>query len=80
MICLVSFVNELVNFFDPIINPLPVEFTEQMKEQAIEAVRDLLPYANTFEREDVPASELMVALHRRSSRTRLARSGSGSRT
>lgn len=34
-----SFVNELVNFFDPIINPLPVEFTEQMKEQAIEAVK-----------------------------------------
>jgi altronate hydrolase len=31
-------------------------------EQAIEAVKELLPYANTFEREEVPASELVVAL------------------
>ena len=31
-------------------------------ELGIEAVKDLLPYANSFEREPVPASELVVAL------------------
>lgn len=29
----------MVGFFDPIINPLPAALTEQMKEQAIEAVK-----------------------------------------
>lgn len=35
-----SFVNELVSFFDPIVNPLPAALTEQVKEQAIEAVKN----------------------------------------
>lgn len=39
VICLVKFVNELIAFFDPIINPLPAALTEQMKEQAIEKVK-----------------------------------------
>lgn len=39
VICLVKFVNELVSFFDPIINPLPAALTEQVKEQALEAVK-----------------------------------------
>ncbi len=37
VICLVKFVNQLADFFEPIINPLPT-LTEQVKEQAIEAV------------------------------------------
>ncbi|CAF0714006.1 unnamed protein product [Brachionus calyciflorus] len=40
VICLVKFVNELVDFMDPIVNPLPSGLTEQVKEQAYEAVKN----------------------------------------
>ena len=36
VICLVKFVNELINFIEPIINPLP-NLATQIKDQAIEA-------------------------------------------
>ena len=39
IVCLIKFVNELVEFIDPIINPLPTNLTDQVKEQAIEAVK-----------------------------------------
>lgn len=41
VICLVKFVNELISFFDPIINPLPAALTEQMKEQTIEKMKNV---------------------------------------
>ncbi len=37
VICLVKFVNELVSFMEPIINPLP-DLTEQVRDQAYEAM------------------------------------------
>lgn len=40
IICLVKFFNELVNFMEPIVNPLPSNLTEQVKDQAIEAVKN----------------------------------------
>lgn len=38
VICLLKFVNELADFFEPIVNPLP-ELTEQVRESALEAVK-----------------------------------------
>ena len=40
VICLVKFVNELIQFIEPIINPIP-NLTEQLKDQAIEAAHKM---------------------------------------
>ena len=59
VICLVKFVNELLSFIDPIVNPLP-SLTEQVKEQAMEAVNMV---KNAYQENQNEGKEINLDIH-----------------
>jgi hypothetical protein len=56
VICLVKFVNELVSFVEPIINPLP-DLTEQVRDQAYEAMM------SAYQDQDVASKKIFFNIH-----------------
>lgn len=54
---MLKFVNEMVSFFDPIVNRAPTALTEQMKEQAIEAVK------NAYQEQQAIGKKLKLNIH-----------------
>ena len=56
LICLVKFVNELVNFMEPIINPLPT-LTEQVKDQAYEVMK------SAYQEQEISGKKIFLNIH-----------------
>jgi hypothetical protein len=57
VICLVKFVNELIEFVQPIVNPLPDNLTVQVRDQAYEAVK------NAYQETENAGKKIYINIH-----------------